>query len=118
VAGEILQALGAKVSTPHPIDLLIEAPAKVIVEAKTVGTGSCGFAIRQAVGQLYEYRHFLRHYDASLCILLDRPPDSPFLTYTEEVLGLNLLWLQDSQLAAGPKSAKSFSEIGVTGLVS
>jgi hypothetical protein len=103
-AGEALQGLGAKVSTPHPIDLLIKEPLQVIVELKTVGQRSCGFAIRDAVGQLYEYRHFLGPAGAKLCILLDQPAGPEFISYVENVLGIMLLWREGGILAAGPMS--------------
>ena len=43
-------------ATPHPRDLLITHPIEIIVEAKAVGSRPCGFAIRDAVGQLHECR--------------------------------------------------------------
>src|SRR5437870_9303614 len=45
-AVEQLQAQGAKVTTPHPIDLRIAGPAAVIVEAKVVGRFSPILAVR------------------------------------------------------------------------
>jgi len=67
----ILQSKGAKVSTPHPIDLLMTSPATVLFEAKVVRGGNAVQAVREAVGQLLEYRYFLGPQTAELCVLLD-----------------------------------------------
>jgi hypothetical protein len=101
-AGEALQELGAKVATQHPLDLVILEPLQVIVEAKTTRGRSVGFAIRGAVGQLHEYRHFIGPKSAHICVLLDSPPGPDFIAYVEDVLRLMLMWKQDEKLAAGP----------------
>ncbi|MBV9578552.1 MAG: hypothetical protein JO057_08185 [Chloroflexi bacterium] len=58
-AGEWFRQHGATVSTPHPRDMLITNPGSVLIEAKIVGDKSPVFAVREAVGQLLEYRFFL-----------------------------------------------------------
>jgi hypothetical protein len=105
LAGERLKELDADIATPHPIDLLITSPRTIIVEAKTTGRGPL-FAIREAVGQLFEYRHFLGPANAELCILLDQDPGGELLRYVEEQLGLLAIWLQDEKLLGGPQSAE------------
>ena len=67
IAVEWLQKHGATVSTPHPRDLVVDAPVSVLVEAKTTRRGPL-FAVREAVGQLLEYRHFLGPKEAELCL--------------------------------------------------
>jgi len=76
-AVEAFKARGAKVSTPHPIDLRMAEPAALIIEAKIVGRFSPILAVRVAVGQLLEYRRFIGPKQSSLCILLDADPGSP-----------------------------------------
>lgn len=56
----------AKTDGQHPKDLVlsrhgagVEGPDEWLVEAKVVRNGNPTEAVRQAVGQLYEYRHFL-----------------------------------------------------------
>ena len=84
-------------ATPHPIDLLITSPREVIVEAKTTGKRSCLRAVREAVGQLFEYRCFLRP-DAELAILLDATPDNVLINYVERDLGISIYWWSDGRL--------------------
>jgi hypothetical protein len=106
LTGEWLQASGAEVVTPHPVDLLMVKPRKVILEAK-VTCGRPGAAIRQAVGQLFEYRWFLGPQDADLAILLDAAPGDALVSYVEERLGLFILWYANGQASAGPRTTKS-----------
>lgn len=108
-AGETLQALGAKVATPHPLDLVILEPLQVILEAKTTRGRSVGFAIRDAVGQLYEYRHFIGPKTARMCILVDAPPGPDFVAYVENVLELMLMWKDGEKLAAGTVTAAALT---------
>jgi hypothetical protein len=106
VAGELLQKAGAVVGNPHPRDLLISAPAQLIIEAKIIGSRHPGFAIREAVGQLLEYRHFLGPRDAHLCILLDGNPGRALNDYVEKVLGFFILWVEGSRLLGGARTAQ------------
>jgi len=57
-AVEWLAAHGVTCSTPHPIDVVMHRQPRLIVEAKIVGNQNALFAVRAAVGQLLEYRHF------------------------------------------------------------
>jgi hypothetical protein len=102
IAGEYLRAGGAEVATPHPIDLLMTKPVQVIFEAKPVSRFGALFAVRQAVGQLFEYRRFIGPRQAKLCILLDQEPAKELVEYVEGDLGLLIAWLSAERLAAGP----------------
>jgi hypothetical protein len=107
-AGERLRARRIKVSTPHPIDLRIDAPLKVLLEAKLVD-GDPRFAIRHAVGQLLEYGYFVGPEDARLGVLLDKPVGSDLVRYVEDHLGLLLFWKDDTELRAAPKTEIALS---------
>jgi len=104
--GEHLQARGAAVATSrHPIDLWMAVPEEVAFEAKIVGPGGALAAIRDAVGQLYEYSHFMKLDGARLCIVLDVEPDADAVAYVEEYLELAIAWWVDGELRSGPRSA-------------
>lgn len=110
LCGEACKRAGAKVRTPHPIDLRIDAPLSVIIEAKTVGSGPVGYAIRQAVGQLHEYRYFVGPRDAALCVLVNAEPSVELQAYVERELGFLLLWLVEETLLAGPLTRARLAE--------
>lgn len=100
-----LQALGASVSNPHPIDLLVTNPCRLIIEAKAV-KGDPLFAVREAVGQLHEYRHFIGPREANLCILLDVAPGPALIHYVESELHLFIFWHENDRFAMGSKTAR------------
>src|SRR5262249_24531958 len=104
IVGEWLQAQGAAVSTPHPIDLLLTSPVKILVEAKSIRRISSILAIRTAVGQLLEYRRFIGPRDAELCILLDDHPGDEMICYVEDDLQMGIAWMQDGALYGGPRT--------------
>jgi hypothetical protein len=112
-AGEAFQAAGASIATPHPLDLLITSPLEIIVEAKSVGERPCGFAIREAIGQLHEYRHFIGPRAANLCILLDDQPTDAFVGYVEKELRMMLLWKVGNSLTAGPSTFERLASAGI-----
>lgn len=95
VVGESMALRGAKVSTPHPIDLCETEPAVVIFEVKTTHTKSTLKAVREAVGQLLEYRYFIGPRNAELAVLIEGVPSREVLDYVEDELGLLLVWWQD-----------------------
>ena len=64
---------GMKAIRAHPIDILVDS--SLLVEVKTTGTRSTIFAVREAVGQLLEYKHFVGPNQGKLCILIDQPPE-------------------------------------------
>jgi len=50
-------------------------------------------AIRAAVGQLYEYRHFkVADREAGLVFLASKPLPSPWLAYLERDRGIGSMW--------------------------
>jgi len=112
--GEWLADHGSKIANPHPIDLLMIEPTRIIFEAKTVGSRDPIFAIREAVGQLHEYRYFLELHDRQLCILLDKAPTTALVHYAEQELGLLIAWLEEPRLFGGPETATLLSVCGVT----
>src|SRR5262249_50812667 len=83
LAGEFFVARGEKGITPHPLDLVMTKPASVIFEAKPVSRFGPLFAIRQAIGQLFEYRRFIGPRQAMVCILLDAKPEDHLVDYVE-----------------------------------
>ena len=107
-AANWLQEKGATVSNPHPIDLMMTLPQKIILEAKVVGENNPIFAVREAVGQLHEYRYFLDFRDFRMCILLNAAPDTFLMTYIEEELGMLVLWSHHEQFMQGPRTAEFF----------
>jgi hypothetical protein len=114
LAGEEFQKNKAVVTNPHPLDLLVTVPPlKVIIEAKLIGGRNPGFAIREAVGQLFEYRYFKRLHDSEVCILLDGHPGEPLVRYVESALGMLILWLTPSGLIGGSETARKLAHIGV-----
>jgi hypothetical protein len=106
LVGEYLRSHGAEVTTPHPVDLMMIQPVQVIFEAKAVGRFGALFAIRQAVGQIFEYRHFFGPRDARLCILLDQEPQKKLVDYVETGLGLLVAWLTPDGMSCGPRTAE------------
>jgi hypothetical protein len=102
LVGEHLQQCGAVVSTHRRIDLLMTAPAVVIFEAKTVGSRDPSFAVREAIGQLLEYRHYLGPTNAALCIILDKPPAPHTVDFVEGAVGMMLAWMDGDKMLCGP----------------
>jgi hypothetical protein len=112
-AGLFLLKGGARVSSPHPMDLMLESPRMVILEAKIVGERNAGFAVRDAIGQLFEYRHFLGPRDAELGILLDQAPDREVVSFVEDGVGLLILWLDGGRILGGPKTSTVLASAGI-----
>ena len=113
LTGEWLQSQGAEVTTPHPRDLLVSGPISAILEVKTTGARNPLFAIREAVGQLIEYRHFLGPEDALIGLVLDSAPQDYQVKYVEETLGMLLLWWSDDELHLGHGTEGRLKEIGL-----
>ncbi|WP_147444198.1 hypothetical protein [Corallococcus sp. CA031C] len=116
VVGSALQSAGAHVTMPHPLDLVVHSPVQVIFEVKTLGGRDSLFAVREAVGQLLEYRHFRGPSSASLGIVLGENPGNEIVSYVEETLGMLLIWCEGKVIRGGPLTAKRLSAIGVVGL--
>ncbi len=113
-AVELLQARGAKVVTPHPIDLRMIEPLHVIFEAKVVGRFSPILAVRAAIGQLLEYRSFIGPKQARLCVLLDADPGEKLVDYVENDLGMLMTWLTGEGFFAGHRTAAELSPLALT----
>ena len=64
----------------------------MLFEAKTTRARRPIRAVREAVGQLFEYRRFVGPSVAELAILLDSPPDPVLQAYVEEDLDMRLFW--------------------------
>lgn len=112
-AAEFLSSHHAVVNTLHPIDLLMTVPKDIIFEAKPVRGRNAIFAIREAVGQLREYQHFVGPKSGILFILLDENPGPVLVDYIENVLSMCICWMHDSQLFGGPKSVRQLADCGV-----
>lgn len=104
LAGEWLKGRALEVTTPHPIDLKINSSPSVLIEAEVVHPRGELAAIREAVGQLHEYRYFIGPRDALMCVLLDSQPETALTDYTEKHLGLLIAWWTDLGLSFGPLS--------------
>ena len=71
--------------------------------------------VREAVGQLLEYRYFRDLSAAKLYILLDQRPEEPVVDYVEGVLRTYLCWWDGNRLCGGPMSAKELGDLGISG---
>lgn len=75
------------------VDLGLADPA-VIMEAKVIGP-SWATSIREAVGQLYEYRYFkIADPRAALVFLADKPVPDDWLEYLEKDRSIGGMWPQ------------------------
>lgn len=92
---------GMNADRAHPIDILLDS--SLIIEVKTTGERSTLFAIREAVGQLLEYKHFVGPEQGELCVLIDRPPErEAIVSYVESIVGINLMWVDGEKIESGP----------------
>lgn len=89
------------------------APVAAIFEAKIVGSRGPGAAIREAVGQLFEYRYFVGPRDAWACVLLDEDPGDVLVHYVEQELRLMIAWVIGGKFAGGPATSAAFRSVGV-----
>ncbi|MGH9489003.1 MAG: hypothetical protein ACRD2F_08500 [Terriglobales bacterium] len=71
--------------------------------------------VREAVGQLLEYKYFGTHYRLYRpCIFLDRFPGDPLVTYVEGLAQKMLvMWVRRGKLCAGPATAEWLEQFGV-----
>lgn len=103
---EWLSALGYEVGRNAAIDLAIVSPS-VIIEAKTVGN-SWSRPIREAISQLYEYRHFqVVPRTSALVLLAEREPPSDWLDYLEKDRGIGVIWPIDGHYQLSPLARKA-----------
>ena len=68
-----------------------------MVEAKVVYGLNYAEAVRGAVGQLFEYRHFLRP-DSLLVALFDQPIGQAFTSYLNS-LEVSVVWTEEANWA-------------------
>jgi MrcB-like, N-terminal domain len=98
--GEWVRAHAFEVSTrEHPKDLVLRKHGlEWLVEAKGVYQGKAAHAVRAAIGQLFEYRHFL-------------PPTSPHLValFSESVGQAYVAFLEGLEVASIWKSPMGWS---------
>ena len=95
---EWAQANGFTVSSPHPVDLRLASSAHVvIVEAKVVRAGNASHAVREAIGQLFTYRHFLYRDSAVALVALFTEDIGPAYTELLASLGIRSVWAHRGQ---------------------
>jgi hypothetical protein len=112
-AADFFSNCGARIYSPHPIDILMLSPMKIIFEAKLVSESRAIFAIRESVGQLYEYRYFFGPTDAKLCVLLNEEPPQRLVTYVEDVHGIQIIWANGTSFTGGPKTLNTLLPVGI-----
>jgi hypothetical protein len=89
------------------VDLGIEDPA-IIIEAKIVG-GRWATAIRQAVGQLYEYRYFkVAAPTCGLLFLASEPIPTRWQRYLEKDRNIGFMWPESGRYHLSTLAEKSF----------
>jgi hypothetical protein len=100
-----LEAHGLAPGRNAAVDLGTEKP-KVIIEAKMIGS-SWPAAIRQAVGQLYEYRFFkVADPKAGLIFLASEPVPSRWIHYLENDRGIAVIWRAGAGFELSPMAAR------------
>jgi hypothetical protein len=79
------------------IDVAFTCPTRgaIIAELKPTKDGETRFAVRTAVGQILEYRHFVRP-EAKPLIVLGSPPSTDDLSFLR-TLGIACGWLADDK---------------------
>ncbi|MEO3923892.1 hypothetical protein ABGB07_08520 [Micromonosporaceae bacterium B7E4] len=101
--------LAAKGLTPGcnaAIDLGV-TERRTIIEAKVVRR-SWAAAIREAVGQLYEYRFFkVADPSSHLIFLVDRPAPDDWVSYLERDRRIGVMWPVGSEFFMSPLAAKA-----------
>jgi len=97
-------------SNVHPRDLELSRQDEIwLVEAKTVGANA-EHAVREAIGQLYSYRHF--HYrragepDPHLLALFNEPVGGAFIELLAD-LGIEACWRETQIWRATPNVSRS-----------
>jgi hypothetical protein len=111
--GEWLRAAGGTVTTPHPIDLFLDGPVPVLFEAEVVAPRGKLAAVREAVGQLHEYRWFVGPRDGLACVLLDEEPGPAIADYVEKYLDLLLAWWSGDRLVWGTETVRRLAEANI-----
>lgn len=108
--GEFVVSQGwTPITTVHPRDLVLRrATSEVLCEVKVVKANAQD-AVREAIGQLFTYRHFL--YSSSppsaLVAVFSEPIGDAFVHLLEE-LGIASVWALPGGIWAGSPTAESF----------
>lgn len=91
-----------RVSSPHPVDLSLQrSNERWIVEVKVISNGDATAAVRQAVGQLLEYRYFLYGSDTRLVALFSEEVGSAYVRYLA-TLGIAAVWMSGNGWQGSP----------------
>jgi len=103
--GELAKGIGLSPATNvHPRDLtLLDEGVEWLVEAKVVYLGNATNAVRDAIGQLFQYRHFLYPPDSGvrLAALFTEPVGQAFVDLLQE-LGIEAIWKSPSGWEGSP----------------
>jgi hypothetical protein len=98
--GEWILTRGFLASTSeHPKDLVLRREGREwLVEAEVLRRGNATDAVREAVGQLLTYRHFLcdKTVPPHLVGLFTEPIGEAYVTFLEEI-GIGAVWKQDGR---------------------
>lgn len=91
------KAHGWKTSTEHPKDLVLrQGGEEWLVEAKVLNQGKAAIAVREALAQLFEYRHFKTTTPGvRLLALFNEPVGDGFVTFLESC-GIASVWRSES----------------------
>jgi hypothetical protein len=94
--------------TLHPRDLVLEHPlGEWLIEAKMVYNGNAAEAVRAAVGQLFDYRHFFYVVPKlalpSLLALFSEPVGFAYVEFMES-LSISSVWRSGGSWAGSPRA--------------
>jgi hypothetical protein len=104
---EWAEARGLRVRRNQAIDIAVGEPP-VVVEAKIIPEIGDAGPIRQAVGQLYEYRYFqIVSTKAQLVLLSSRPLPTRWVRYLEQDRGIGVAWPAGGSFQLSKKAAKA-----------
>jgi hypothetical protein len=81
-------------------------PHLVIFEMKIVDTRSPSLSIREAIGQLFEYRYYFKLPNAYNCIVLECDPGPSLISYVENELNFGIAWFRSDEMYSGPKTLR------------
>jgi len=99
-----LEEKGFQPARNQAVDIGLERPS-VIFEAKTIRTG-WALAIRQAVGQLYEYRYFgISSPETALVFVAPCPIPAHWQAYLERDRDIACAWLEGSDFTLSDRAA-------------
>ena len=113
--GEAMRVKGLKVSTAeHPQDMVIRFDGHVwLIEGEVLRRGNAAHAVREAIGQLFEYRRFLYtnmgQAQPGLVGLFSEPIGDAFVELLDE-LGIEAVWRE----GAGWAGSSGASSAGLT----